>query len=138
MKNLIFVICILTLASCSKKGDPTPANGDLQKLNGAWVIKTITRDGVDMSSFYTNFQITFTGTDYAIIHRPNPTPFLPNGPISVDDVNKVLAMNSGTDLLNLHYDFPADKEMHVTFFFSGTGYPGGRVTGNWDVDLVKK
>lgn len=133
------IIVALGMSCGGKGGDPTPVAPvtTLSKLAGDWKINTITRDGVDMSSFYAKFKLTFTKTGYTATGRPTPTPFQSSGALTIDDANKIM----GLDLLSINFNFVSDKEVTLSFQYSGKGYTGDRVSevsGNWSVDLEKQ
>ena len=51
---------LATLSSCGGGGDPAPD----QNLSGHWKVGSVTVDGVDQTSLFTGFTITFSNPNY--------------------------------------------------------------------------
>lgn len=135
--SIAFISSLFILSNCGKN-DPGPSD----PMYGAWEVKSITRDGVDYTSYYSKTKLTISAGTYNITSLPNPTPFQNNGTVSLS--NKSLQQGDG---LVFTYVNISPTEIQFSFVYSGAGYPGGRigstnqgarVSGNWDVDLVKR
>ena len=66
---LTLAIMIVQLTSCGKKSDPAPAVSaqdqvKAQLIANPWKLQSVSVDGVDQTSVYTGFGITFTGSGY--------------------------------------------------------------------------
>jgi hypothetical protein len=63
----------LILSGCGSKSDPAPAQTAQEKVTatltgGTWKINSVTVDGADKTSMYTNMNLTFTSTQYAALN----------------------------------------------------------------------
>lgn len=127
-KTILFALITIALYACGSKGnDPSPTDPHF----GAWSVKSITRDGVDYTSLYSKTKLTISAGTYNITNLPSPTPFMSTG------TTTSAGLQQGDGLVFTYVDI-SNKEMKFNFIFSGAGYPGGRVTGQWNVDLVKQ
>lgn len=58
----ILFLCLLSACSNDDDNDPTEAQTQINKLIGKeWRIIKVTRDGIDLSSNFTDFTLTFSG-----------------------------------------------------------------------------
>lgn len=140
MKNAIYFLLSLFLMSCGS-GDPKPdqAAQKLEELSKRdWKIESVERDGIDYTSFYTNFKITISGTKelltYQTFNRPAKSPWMASGTaIFGDQISKQLILNPNTDdELSVDYEANA-KRLEIRFLFDGDGYNARveQVKGPW-------
>jgi len=133
---------LLTYAGCKGKGGEPEPIADIQfdKLKKTWKINTATLDGVDKTSDYTSFQLTFSGTkgtppfDYSTSGRPSLSPWKSSGKWEFGSaVESQIARDKGTaDELSMTYTV-TESTLTISFNFSGAGYSArtGVVSGNW-------
>lgn len=64
----IYIVALLLMCNCNKHHDPTPDDIQQQaskKLQAAtWKVKTVLRDGMDITTDYTNFTLTIAASTY--------------------------------------------------------------------------
>ena len=97
--TLILLLGCLQFTSCgSSNSDPaptptkTPAELATTKLTSSpWKVSSVSVDGVDKTSLFTNFNITFTASNYT---QTNGGPVWPSGSWSFTDANAT-AFNRG-------------------------------------------
>lgn len=131
--NLIFAILILSCSSCGGDGnDPKPAT---DQLIGTWKVESITRDDIDMKSYYEDFEITFTKNSFTTENRPEFSPFYGFG--TFNKTSNTIAITQDGDLLSINYTLTATT-LELDFNFSGDGYPNAKVKGDWEIVLVKQ
>ena len=134
---------LLLYSSCNKNETPQPSTEEVQmgKLAKTWKIDIVTLDGVTKTTDYANFQLTLSGTAtsppyaYTTTGRPALSPWLSSGTwVFGDNAETQIIRDKGTaDELATTYSV-SDTKLQITFTFSGSGYPGGRVAnvqGNW-------
>ena len=141
MKNAIyFLLFSLILISCGS-GDPKPdqAAQKLEELSKRdWKIQSVERDGIDYTSFYTNFKITISGTKqlltYQTFNRPSKSPWMASGTaVFGDQISKQLILNPNTAYeLDVDYETNATR-LEMRFYFEGEGYNArvSQVKGPW-------
>lgn len=135
MKNLfallLLLITVTTMSSCGGGGEDEPKPVD-NKMFGVWTVEHIERDGVSYDEYYDNFRLTFSASGYSITGRPELSPFMPSG--IVDYNTKKLTQPDG---VTMTYSLITETRIELKFNFAGEGYAGGRVSGNWEVTLIK-
>jgi hypothetical protein len=133
---------LLTYSSC--KDDPAPdeplTDVQLGKLAKPWKINTVTLDGVDKITDYTNFTLTLTGTKgntsfgYSTTNRPSLSPWKASGSWEFGTAPETqMIRDKGTaDELAMTYAV-TETTLSITFTFNGDGYPArtGVVKGVW-------
>lgn len=136
------VALLLTYSNC--KDDPAPAEPltdvQLGKLAKPWKINTVTLDGVDKITDYTNFTLTLSGTKgntsfgYSTTNRPSLSPWKASGSWEFGTAPETqMIRDKGTvDELAMTYAV-TETTLSITFTFNGDGYPArtGVVKGVW-------
>jgi hypothetical protein len=89
--SLLFLLACSNLISCgSSNSDPAPTTKTPAELATAklvaspWKVNTVTVDGVDKTTLFTNFTITFAASSYT---QTNGGPVWPSGSWSFTDAN---------------------------------------------------
>ena len=141
--SLLFVSSLLlTFLSCKKDDQATPPVTDVQfdKLSKTWKINTVSLDGVDKTSDYTGFQVTFSGTkgtppfNYATSGRPTLSPWPASGTwdFGAAPETQIIRDKGTADELSVTYAV-TEATLTISFTFNGTGYSArtGVVKGAW-------
>jgi len=144
LSSLALIVVLFTYANCG--GDPPapPPVTDVQfdKLikGKPWKITTATLDGVDKTSDYTGFQLTFSGTkgtppfNYATSGRPSKSPWKASGTwdFGAAPETKIIRDKGTADELEVTYAV-TEATLTVSFTFNGAGYDArtGVVKGAW-------
>jgi hypothetical protein len=144
LSSLALIIVLFTYANCG--GDPPapPPVTDVQfdkLIKGTpWKINTATLDGVDKTSDYTGFTLTFSGTkgsppfNYATAGRPTLSPWKASGTWDFGAAPETqFIRDKGTaDELPVTYAV-TEATLTVSFTFNGAGYTArtGVVKGAW-------
>jgi hypothetical protein len=151
--NRIVIILGLTgmiLSGCGKD-DPAPSQEEkqLNKLSDTWVVNTVTMDGGDVTSDYSSFELTLSGSAnsavyaYGVIGRPLLSPWPSGGTWTFgSDVVTDIRRDPGTgDQLQMNYTV-TDTQLTIEFSFSGTGYNAparvNSAAGNWIYTFARK
>lgn len=116
----------------------------LLKLAKLWKVASVSLDGTDRTSDYSNFQIIFSGTSgqssfgYITTGRPALSPWKPSGACQFGlSVETQMIRDSGTpDELSMTYAVTAST-LQLTFTYSGAGYSSRTesVKGQWVFNL---
>lgn len=141
LTTVVFLGLIFAIAGCGGKGTPAESTQDKQLglLSHTWKAGTVTKDGVDQTSSWTNFQLTITGTkgatsfSYSCTGRPALGPWPASGAwaFGTDPVTQIVRDKGTADELPLTYTVTATT-LQVTFTYSGNGYQRvSNVSGNW-------
>lgn len=139
---MALIVVLFTYANCG--GDPPapPPVTDVQfdKLNKTWKINTVSLDGVDKTSDYTGFQLTFSGTkgtppfNYATTARPSLSPWPASGTwdFGAAPETQIIRDKGTADELSVTYAV-TEATLTVSFTFNGTGYSARTevVKGAW-------
>jgi len=141
--SLLFVTSLLlTFMSCKKDDPDPPPVTDVQfdKLSKTWKINTVSLDGVDKTSDYTGFQLTFSGTkgtppfNYATSGRPTLSPWKASGTwdFGAAPETQIIRDKGTADELSVTYAV-TEATLTVSFTFNGAGYTArtGVVKGAW-------
>jgi hypothetical protein len=144
-KILLFLALIASLFTYSGCGGDDPAeesisDQQLGKLTKTWKVASVSLDGVDKTTDYTNFQLTLNGTKgttsfgYSTAGRPALSPWKSGGNWEFGTaVETQIIRDKGTaDELQMTYAV-TETTLQITFTFSGTGYASrtGVVKGQW-------
>lgn len=135
---LIFSVAI---SGCKRKTtpEPTPEEKQLDKLAKTWVIATganaVTINTVDVSSDWTNFELTFTDGGYTTLNTFSADVWPNSGTweFAVDDVNTLIRDGGLNISINV-----TDNALLMQFNYA---LPGGRiegVEGDWIFNMVPK
>lgn len=136
------VLGLVTFSNCGDDPPPPPPVADVQfdKLAKTWKITSVTLDGVDKTTDYTNFQLILKGTkgsppfQYETTARPSLSPWKASGAWEFGTAPETeMIRDKGTaDELPLTYTV-TESTLTISFTFNGTGYTArtGVVKGNW-------
>lgn len=140
------VIALFTYSGCGGGDTPEEPITDVQlgKLTKTWKVASVSLDGVDKTSDYTNFQLTLTGTKgttsfgYTTAGRPTLSPWKSGGSWEFGTaVQTQIIRDKGTaDELAMTYAV-TETTLQITFTYSGAGYTArtGVVKGQWVYNL---
>ena len=138
----------MILSGCNDDEKPSVKASQLNSLSGTWEVTAVTMDNVDVTSAYSSFDLTLSGSTksdvfaYGATGRPDLSPWPAGGTWSFGtDVKSELVRDPNTvDVL--HVDYTVTKtELTIEFMFNGEGYDGSRVNsaaGNWTYTFTKK
>jgi len=139
---LMVTSVLLTYMGCKPDDPPPPPVTDVQfdKLSKTWKINTVTLDGVDKTSDYTGFQLTFSGTkgtppfNYTTSARPTLSPWKASGTwdFGAAPETQIIRDKGTADELAVTYAV-TEATLTVSFTFNGAGYPARTsvVKGAW-------
>lgn len=142
---LLVTSVLLTYTGCKNDDPPAPPVTDVQfdKLikGKPWKITTATLDGVDKTSDYTGFTLTFSGTkgtppfNYATSGRPTLSPWKASGTWdfgAAPETQIIRDIGIPADVLPVTYAV-TEATLTISFTFNGAGYPArtGVVKGAW-------
>ncbi len=148
--SLIILLAVATLyTSCGGDDGPTKTQEEIQleKLKAnPWNISSVTLDGTNRLTDFTNLKLTFGGTfvtggtyTYSFTgSRPNPSPWPASGTWEFGPTATSMMVRLDDDL-PMNYTL-TDTQLTITFTYSGAGFAGGRVEqveGNWEFIFTK-
>lgn len=111
----------------------------LEKLSKTWKLNTVTLDGIDKKSDYTNFQLILSGTKgnttfgYSTSGRPALSPWKSSGSweFGVSPETQMIRDKATADELTMTYAV-TETTLSITFTFNGSGFSRtGSVKGQW-------
>lgn len=115
---------------------------ELSKQN--WKIKSVERDNVDYTSFYTDFKIEFGGLKdnmtYKTFNRPSKSPWMSSGTAKFGtNISTQLILNTNTSNELLIEYVISSNQLIVKFSFNGEGYNNrvSQVKGNWTFTFIR-
>ena len=150
--NKVIMMLSLTgviLSSCSSDDKaPSQEEKQLKMLADTWVVTSATMDGGDITSDYSSFELSLSGSaseevyDYGVVGRPELSPWPSGGTWSFgSDLKSDLVRDPNTGDV-LHMDYTVTKtQLTIEFMFNGLGYNASRVNsveGNWVYTFTKK
>lgn len=134
------VVVILLMNNCSKHNGPTTEDiqkQTSQKLQAAtWKVKTVLRDGVDVTTDYTNFTLTIAASTYTTTNGSLAWPA--SGTWAFQNQSTTQVIRDGS----LPVDFVLSTDatsLSLTFTIATSTYIGGRTNGlkgNYEFDLI--
>lgn len=140
------VAALFTYSGCGGNDTPEEPITDVQlgKLAKTWKVASVSLDGVDKTSDYTNFQLTLSGTKgqtsfgYTTASRPALSPWKASGAWEFGTaVETQIIRDKGTaDELAMTYAV-SETSLQITFTYNGAGYTArtGVVKGQWVYNL---
>jgi hypothetical protein len=129
------------MSNCSKHQDITIE--DIQKQTSqklqasTWKVKTVLRDGVDITTDYANFTLTIAATTYSTTHGNLAWP--PSGTWAFQGQSTTTVVRDGT----IPVDFELSKDassLKLNFTIETSTYANGKVnglTGAYEFDLTR-
>ncbi len=125
---VILIIAMIQLSSCGGKGgDPTPTTPSAQDaakalLVGTWKLQGVMVDGVDKTSVYAGFGISFTNTAYSTTNGGAAWPA--TGTWSFANTDGTAIKRDDGLVIQI---VPTQTSLIMTFAWSKTTLGGGRV-----------
>src|SRR5688572_15060609 len=149
--NRMIVILGLTgifLSGCGDDETPSAKAKQLNTISGTWEIASVTIDNVDVTSEYSAFELTLSGSAssevfaYGVVGRPGLSPWPAGGTWNFgSDLKSDLVRDPNTvDVLHMNYAV-TKTQLTIEFMFTGLGYEASRVNsveGNWVYMFTKK
>ena len=145
---MILGLAGLTLSSCSEDETPSQKEKQLKKLSDTWVVTSVTMDGGDVTSDYSSFELTLSGSAgssvfaYGVIGRPEVSPWPSGGTWTFGSAifSQLIRDPDTDDELDIAYAV-TNTTLEIDFHFSGEGYQTGKVKsaeGHWEYTFMRK
>lgn len=119
---LLAVASIVQLSSCNGSGDPTAQEIITAKLVGTWKIKDVLVDGIDQSSVFKDFTLTFESGKFTAANGRAVWPTSGTWTFSSDNGTK-LKRDDGTEVI---IDV-TDTSLKLTLNWAITALGSGRI-----------
>jgi hypothetical protein len=143
----LFIASVFLLLLFSCKEDEVQLSVEekqKQMLSGMWQLTTATRDSEAIEG-YEDFKLVFATSGnliiYTSLNRPEFSPWQSGGVLSFgSEPVSELVRDAGTDEETLITYTVSERELGITFTYSGGGFEGGKVKavqGNWEFRFTK-
>lgn len=127
---------------------PSQEAKQLNQLSGTWVVTSATLDGSNVTSDYSSFELTLSGSAnaavyaYGVTGRPLLSPWPAGGTwaFGTNLENSMLRDPGTDDELSISYGV-SETQLTITFMFNGTGYEASRVNsaeGDYEFTMIRK